>query len=239
MPIFDHSLIISFITLSFLEIILGIDNLIFIALVVYKLPKNIKKTARIFGLSLALIIRILMLLTLSWIMGLTEPLFTIFRAEISWKSILLILGGLFLMAKSGYELYGDIIKGGVEDDKKDAKKPHNKKSLLLAILQISMIDFVFSFDSVITAVGMTNNIQLIISAVIVSMIVMLICSEYISDFLAKYPSLKIIALAFIFLVGVILFADGFNIEIEKTYLYFALFFTLGVEIINIIANKRV
>lgn len=102
-----------------------------------------------------------------------------------------------------------------------------------------MIDFVFSFDSVITAVGMTNNIQLIISAVIVSMIVMLICSEYISDFLAKYPSLKIIALAFIFLVGVILFADGFNIEIEKTYLYFALFFTLGVEIINIIANKRV
>ena len=239
MPIFDHSLIISFITLSFLEIILGIDNLIFIALVVYKLPKNIKKTARIFGLSLALIIRILMLLTLSWIMGLTEPLFTIFRAEISWKSILLILGGLFLMAKSGHELYGDIISGGVEDDKKDAKKPHNKKSLLLAILQISMIDFVFSFDSVITAVGMTNNIQLIISAVIVSMIVMLICSEYISDFLAKYPSLKIIALAFIFLVGVILFADGFNIEIEKTYLYFALFFTLGVEIINIIANKRV
>ena len=239
MPIFDHSLIISFITLSFLEIILGIDNLIFIALVVYKLPKNIKKTARIFGLSLALIIRILMLLTLSWIMGLTEPLFTIFRSEISWKSILLILGGLFLMAKSGYELYGDIINGGVEDDKKDAKKPHNKKSLLLAILQISMIDFVFSFDSVITAVGMTNNIQLIISAVIVSMIVMLICSEYISDFLAKYPSLKIIALAFIFLVGVILFADGFNIEIEKTYLYFALFFTLGVEIINIIANKRV
>lgn len=235
----DYSIIISFFTLSFLEIILGIDNLIFIALVVHKLPKNIKKTARIFGLSLALIIRILMLLTLSWIMGLTEPLFTIFRAEISWKSILLILGGLFLMAKSGHELYGDIINGGVEDDKKDAKKPHHKKSLLLAILQISMIDFVFSFDSVITAVGMTNNIQLIISAVIVSMIVMLICSEYISDFLAKYPSLKIIALAFIFLVGVILFADGFNIEIEKTYLYFALFFTLGVEIINIIANKRV
>lgn len=242
MPIFDYSLILSFITLSFLEIILGIDNLIFIALVVYKLPKELKKTARVFGLSLALVIRILMLLTLSWVMKLTKPLFTIFEVDISWKSILLILGGLFLIVKSGIELYGDI-KNGVSSHHNEEKGNKNdkvtkKSSLTMAILQISMIDFVFSFDSVITAVGMTNNIPLIVSAIVVSMIVMLLCSEHISNFLAKYPSLKIIALAFIFLVGVILFADGFGVEIEKGYLYFALFFTLGVEIINIIAKKR-
>jgi predicted tellurium resistance membrane protein TerC len=234
----DYSLVVSFITLSFLEIILGIDNLIFIAIVVHKLPKAMKKTARIFGLSLALIIRVIMLLALSWVMTLTKPLISLSFADISWKSILLICGGLFLIIKSAVEIKNEFQE--VEHSHSTNNKENHKqqKSMLMAIAQISLIDFVFSFDSVITAVGMTNNIPLIVAAIIVSMLVMLACSEHISNFLTKYPSLKIIALAFIFLVGAILVADGFSIEINKTYLYFALFFTRGVEILNIIAKKR-
>lgn len=236
---FDYSLVISFITLSFLEIILGIDNLIFIAIVVHKLPKAMKKTARIFGLSLALVIRVIMLLALSWIMTLTKPLISLSFADISWKSILLICGGLFLIIKSTIEIKNEFQEAENSHSATSNKENHKQqKSMLMAIAQISLIDFVFSFDSVITAVGMTNNIPLIVAAIIVSMLVMLACSEHISNFLTKYPSLKIIALAFIFLVGTILVADGFSIEINKTYLYFALFFTLGVEILNIIAKKR-
>ncbi len=235
----DYSIIFTFFTLTFLEIILGIDNLIFIALVVYKLPQNFKKTARIFGLSLALIIRIIMLFTLSWVMSLTKPIFSIINIDISWKSLLLIAGGLFLMVKSGAELYNDVAFGISTEEKKPANNSiASKSSLSSAILQISAIDFVFSFDSIITAVGMTDDIPIIIAAIVVSMLVMLATSQHLSNFLTKYPSLKIIAISFIFLVGVILFSDGLGFEIDKAYLYFALFFTLGVEIINIVARKK-
>lgn len=238
MEFIGYELILSFVTLTLLEIILGIDNLIFISLVTYKLPKKSRNKARIFGLSLALIIRILMLLTLSWIMTLTEPLFYIGEAGFSFKNFLLISGGLFLIVKSGYEITNDVFSktdpSGAKND--DAKS--SQKTLLAAVLQITLIDFIFSFDSVITAVAMTNNIPIIIAAIIISMIIMLFSSEKISHFLTNYPSLKIIALALIFMVGIILLADGFHLHISKTYLYFSLFFTLSVEILNIIAKKR-
>lgn len=236
MEFIGHELILSFIMLTLLEIVLGIDNLVFISLVTYKLPKKNRRKARIFGLSLALIIRILMLLTLSWIMSLTEPLFYIGHIGFSFKNFLLISGGLFLIVKSGYEIAQDVFFG--DEEEPEITKKSAAKTMMAAILQITLIDFVFSFDSVITAVAMTNNIPIIVAAIVISMIIMIISSESITKFLVEYPSLKIIALALIFMVGVILLADGFHIHISKTYLYFSLFFTLSVEVLNIISKKR-
>lgn len=233
---FSYDIILSLITLTFLEIILGIDNLIFIALVVQKLPKKNRRNARIFGLSMALIIRVLMLLALSWVMSLTKPIFSIGENGISFKNILLILGGLFLIIKSGLEIYNDVF--GIEHEEKETKKVNVAKNTIGAIIQIIIVDFVFSFDSVITAVGMTDNIPVIVVAIVISMIVMLLASESITHFLKTYPSLKIIALAFIFMIGAILLIDGLNFNVSKGYLYFALFFTMVVEVLNIMAKKR-
>ena len=237
MELAESSIFLSLFILTFLEIILGIDNLIFIALVVCKLPQNTRKSARILGLALALIIRVLMLMALSWVMTLTEPLFYIADLGFSFKNFLQIFGGFFLIVKSGWEICGDIF----------AAKSHNKgeaevatvgQSFLSAVLQITLIDFIFSFDSIVTAIGMTNNIPVIVIAMVIAMFLMIVASGYISEFLNKYPSLKIVALAFIFMVGAILVADGFYIHISKGYLYFSLFFTLAVELINIASKKR-
>lgn len=238
MEFVGYDLIFSLATLTFLEIILGIDNLIFISLVTYKLPKKSRNKARVFGLSLALIIRVLMLLTLSWIMTLTEPLFYLMDHGFSFKNFLLIIGGLFLVVKSSYEIINDVFFHSTNNHKDSHDQSDDKKNILAAILQITLIDFIFSFDSVITAVAMTNNIPIMIAAIVISMIIMLFSSEKISSFLAHYPSLKIVALAFIFMVGAILLCDGFNWHISKTYLYFALFFTLAIETLNIIARKK-
>ncbi len=236
MEFLSTEILLSFITLTILEIILGIDNLIFISLVTGKLPKKDRQKARVFGLSLALVIRVLMLLTLSWIITLTKPLFHIGSLGFSFKSLLLLSGGIFLIIKSGHEIYNDVFLALTHEN--ESSKSRVKTTMTMAIAQIILVDFIFSFDSVITAVAMTNNLYVIIAAIVISMIVMLISSESISSFLVKYPSLKIIALALIFLVGVILVADGFEVKISKTYLYFSLFFTLSVEILNIIAKKR-
>ncbi len=236
MDILTYDIFFSLLTLTFLEIILGIDNLIFIALVVQKLPQKQRKTSRLVGLSLAFVIRILMLLTLSWIMSLTEPLFYLGENGFSFKNFLLIFGGLFLVVKSGWEIASDVLFGLNHD--KEEKKVNVGKNMLAAILQITLIDFVFSFDSVITAIGMTSNIPVIVTAITISMIVMLMASEKINYFLQTYPSLKVVALSFIFMVGVILIADGIHMPISKGYLYFSLFFTLAVESLNIAARKR-
>lgn len=237
MELLTYDIFFGLVTLTFLEIILGIDNLIFIAIVVHKLPRESRQTARVFGLSLALIIRILMLLTLTWVMSLTEPLFYIGELGFSFKNFLLIFGGLFLIGKSGWEIFSDVTEGLNAVTEKE-KKMRVGKTMVAAILQITLIDFVFSFDSVITAIGMTNNIPVIVTAIIISMIIMLMASEKINHFLHAYPSLKIVALAFIFMVGVILLADGLHMHISKGYLYFSLFFTLVVESLNIVARKK-
>ena len=236
MDLLTYDILFSLLTLTFLEIILGIDNLIFISLAVAKLPPKSRKQARIFGLSLALLIRVAMLFGLSWVMSLTEPLFYIMGLGFSFKNFLLIFGGLFLIVKSGWEIASDVFFGMHES--KEEKKINAAKNMIAAILQISLIDFVFSFDSVITAIAMTNNIPVIVTAVVISMIVMLVASESIHHFLQTYPSLKVVALAFIFMVGVILLADGLHIHISKGYLYFSLFFTMTVESLNILARKR-
>ena len=236
MDIFTYDILFSLLTLTFLEIILGIDNLIFITLVVQKLPVKFRKTASAFGLSLAFIIRILMLFALSWVMSLTEPLFHIGEVGFSHKDFLLIAGGVFLIVKSGGEIARDAFFG--IHPSKENKEIRVGETFLAAVLQITLIDFIFSFDSVITAVGMTSNIPVIITAIVIAMIVMFFASSFVSGFLAKYPSLKIVALAFIFMVGVILLADGLHMHISKGYLYFSLFFTLVVESINIVARKK-
>lgn len=236
MSFFSYETLLSLATITFLEIILGIDNLVFIAIVVSKLQQKNRHIARVFGLTLAFVIRVLMLLALSWVMTLTEPLFFIGADGISFKDILLISGGLFLIVKSGWEIRGDVLHG-LHTSKEEAKI-NVGKTIFAAILQISLIDFVFSFDSIITAVGMTNNIQVIITAVVISMILMLFALEKINYFLQTYPSLKVVALAFIFMVGVILLSDGIHMHISKGYLYFSLFFTLAVECLNILARKR-
>lgn len=235
MDFLTYDTLLSLVTLTFLEIVLGIDNLIFIALAVAKLPARDRKVARPFGLALALVIRILMLMTLSWVMGLTDPLFFLGEVGFSFKNFLLIFGGMFLIGKSGLEIFNDVF--GIHDTKEE-KKVNAAKNMIAAILQITLIDFIFSFDSIITAVGMTNNIPVMVVAIIISMILMLIASEKISYFLHAYPSLKIVALAFIFMIGVILLADGVHMPISKGYLYFALFFTITVESLNIVARRR-
>jgi len=235
MELIGYDLLFNLVTLTFLEIILGIDNLIFIALIVQKLPQRYRKSARIFGLSLAFIIRILMLMALSWVMTLTEPLFSIEGHGFSVKDMLLVLGGLFLIFKSGIEIASDVFGGSSHSKDKDIRVP---KGFFGAVVQISVIDFIFSFDSIITAIGITNNIPIIVAAVVISMLLMFVASGIISEFLGKYPALKIVALAFIFMVGMILLADGVHLHIEKAYLYFSLFFTLAVESLNIAARKR-
>jgi predicted tellurium resistance membrane protein TerC len=236
MDILTYDIFFSLLTLTFLEIILGIDNLIFISLVVQKLPVKLRKTASAMGLSMALLMRIGLLFALSWVMSLTEPVLNLGHISFSHKDFLLIAGGVFLIVKSGGEIARDAFFKATTT--KDGKKIRVGDTFLAAVLQITAIDFVFSFDSVITAVGMTNNIPVIVTAISIAMFVMFFSSTYISGFLATYPSLKIVALAFIFMVGVILLADGLHMHISKGYLYFSLFFTMTVESINILARKR-
>ncbi len=234
--LFSPELLLSFITLSFLEIILGIDNLIFIAIVVSSLPQRYRNKARYIGISLALVMRVIMLFLLSWMIGMTEPLFTIEGVSVSFKDLLLISGGVFLMVKSGLEIYNDVRH--IQKESSLSKKIIAKESFSSAVMQIVAVDFIFSFDSIITAIGMTTNIPIIVAAVVVAMTVMLFASDKISQILSTYPSLKIMALAFIFMIGVILLADGLSLEISKGYLYFSLFFAIAVEYLNILAGRN-
>lgn len=227
MDFFNYDTILSLATLTGLEIVLGIDNVIFIALIVQHLEKNIRRRARFIGLSLALLIRILMLFFATWIMQLTYPLFTIFSFSVSGRSLMLIFGGLFLIVKTimeFLEMFG----------KKQQKEPNKNKnsSFLNVIVQIIFIDIILSFDSIITAVGLSNNFSIMVVAVAIAMVIMLISSSTIGNFIYSNPSIKVLALAFIGLVGVMLFLHGFDIVFNKGYLYFAMFFSSLVEILN-------
>ncbi len=228
------------VVLSLLEIVLGIDNIIFISIVTDKLPAEKKRKARNTGLVLALIVRLFLLSIVSMIMGMTEELFVVFGKKITGQSLVLLVGGLFLIYKSTSEMHSTI-KGNHEDDVKV------KSKLSAVILQIVMIDIVFSFDSVITAIGMTNEIGkgghgnpmvIIFGAVIISMIIMLIFAKSISDFINQRPTIKMIALAFLVTVGIILIAEAFGEEVPKGYIYFAMVYSLIVEFINIKMRKN-
>jgi predicted tellurium resistance membrane protein TerC len=223
---------ISLLTLTLLEIVLGIDNIIFISIITDRLPKESQKRTRTIGLMLALIMRIILLSFITYIIQLKEPLFTITKFEVSVRDVILFLGGTFLLAKSVSEIHGKV-EGSHEHEV--SKK---KQSFAQVILQILLLDIVFSFDSILTAVGLSNQLPIMITAVVISMIVMIYFVEIISRFINKHPTLQVLALSFLILIGFMLILDGFHFEIPKGYIYFALFFSVMVEMINMKLRKK-
>lgn len=221
-------IIIALITLIALEIVLGIDNIIFISILSDKLEPRLQNKARITGLALAMITRVLLLFSLTLIMKLTTPLFTIIGNEISGRDIILIAGGLFLLAKSTFEIHDKL-----EGDEKKGKVKTKKVSFGGIIVQITLLDIVFSLDSVITAIGMANQLWIMVTAVIAAVIFMMFSSAAISSFVLKHPTIKILALSFLLLIGIALIAEGFDQHISKGYIYFAMAFSVFVEMINI------
>lgn len=224
---------IAFATLCALEIVLGIDNIVFISILTNKLPEAQRGKARQTGLALALVMRLLLLFSISWMMQLTTPLFTVLSQDISGRDLILLLGGLFLIYKSVKEIHHKVEESGAAASD---SKPVSYSSV---IGQIVLIDLVFSLDSVITAVGMVDRIEIMIGAVIVSMVVMLISAAPISDFVNRHPAIKVLALAFLIMIGVALIGQGLDFKIPKGYIYFSMAFALAVEMINIRIGSRV
>ena len=230
--ILDSQIWIGLLTLTALEIVLGIDNIVFISIVAGRLPDKSQKKARLLGLASAMIMRVLLLLTLSWIMRLTEPLFAVGNFGVSGRALILIAGGLFLLAKSTREIHHRI-EGG---DKHGTGAI--RASFSAVLLQIALLDAVFSLDSVITAVGMVDEIAVMIVAVILAVAVMMIFAEPISRFIDRHPTMKMLALSFLLLIGVNLIGEGVGFHIPKGYTYFAMGFSLLVEMLNLKMRKR-
>jgi predicted tellurium resistance membrane protein TerC len=228
----DPQALIALLTLTILEIVLGIDNIIFISILSGKLPKEQQKKGRLVGLSLAMITRILLLFSISLIVKLTEPFFTIFEIGISGRDLILILGGLFLLAKSTMEIHSKL-EG--EEEHHDVKV---KASFMSVIIQILLLDVVFSLDSVITAIGMANDLEVMIIAVVIAVIFMMFFSGSISDFVEDHPTIKILALSFLLLIGFSLIVEGLHQHIPKGYIYFAMAFSVFVEMLNLKMRKK-
>ena len=224
---------IALLTLTFLEVVLGIDNIIFISIVSNKLPKEQQARARNIGLSLALFFRIGLLLGIKWIIGFSNPLFSPFDHPISGRDIILAAGGLFLIAKSIREMNQKLEPNGEISVNKSIGK-----SLVSIIIQIILLDIIFSFDSILTAIGLVDEIILIVIAVIIALFIMMSFAGKISNFIAKHPSLEILALSFLILIGFTLLAESLGHHIPKGYIYFAMFFSLGVEIVSIRTQKK-
>jgi predicted tellurium resistance membrane protein TerC len=218
---------IALVTLTFLEIVLGVDNVIFISILAGKLPANQQKKARQVGLGLAMFMRIALLASLAWIVKLTAPLFAVWGHEVSGRDLILLLGGLFLLGKATFEIH-DKLEG--ETGHAAAKVAPTFASV---IVQILLLDIVFSLDSVITAVGMANDLAVMITAVVVAVGVMMVAAGTISDFVERHPTVKMLALSFLLLIGLSLVADGFHQHIPKGYIYFAMGFSVFVEMINL------
>ncbi len=219
---------VAFLTLTALEIVLGIDNIIFISILVSRLPKHQQPKARFFGLALAMGTRILLLLSISWVMRLTTDLFHVFGEGFSGRDLILFFGGLFLLFKSTTEIYHSL--EGEEDGQAGGGKVYGFMGI---IVQIAIIDIIFSLDSVITAVGLVDNVPVMVAAIVISVIVMMLSAGTISDFIDKHPSLKVLALSFLIVVGTVLIAEAFDVHVPKGYVYFAMAFSLAVEAINI------
>jgi predicted tellurium resistance membrane protein TerC len=227
----DPQIWIALATLTFLEIVLGVDNIIFISILSGKLPPPQQPKARRLGLLGAMVTRVLLLFSLAWIIRLTRPWFTVLGQEISGRDLILILGGLFLLAKSTYEIH-DRLEGG---DEHGARRVH--ASFTSVIIQIMLLDIVFSLDSVITAVGMVDSLWVMVTAVIVAVIIMMWAAEPISDFVHRHPTVKMLALSFLLLIGLSLLLEGFDHHIPKGYIYFAMGFSVFVEAINLRIRK--
>ncbi len=224
---------IALLTLTALEIVLGIDNIVFISILTGKLPPQQQRRGRLLGLAAAMIMRVALLLTINWIQNLTRPLFTVLGQEISGRDLILLGGGLFLLVKATGEIFEKL-----ELPEEEAKPRRMAGSFGGVILQIMLLDVVFSLDSVITAVGMAQHLVVMVSAVVVAVIVMMVFAGRVSRFIEKHPSMKVLALSFLLLIGVVLVADGLGQHINKGYVYFAMAFSLLVEIINIRVRRR-
>ncbi|MBN1495323.1 MAG: TerC family protein [Spirochaetes bacterium] len=226
--------IIALATLTFLEIVLGIDNIIFISIITNKLPNAQKKKGRAMGLALALVFRIILLVSLTWMVkNLTTVLFTVFGSGFSIREVILFLGGLFLLGKSTHEIH---LK--MENVSREEKGGAKAARFMSVIVQIAMLDIVFSFDSILTAIGLTDRLPVMIAAVVIAMIIMLVFSGRVADFIHKNPTLEILALSFLILIGFMLVLEGFHYEIPKGYIYFAVFFSLCVELLNMKLRKN-
>jgi predicted tellurium resistance membrane protein TerC len=224
---------LAFVTLTALEIVLGIDNIIFISILVGRLPKAQQARARFIGLTLAMVMRILLLLSIAWIMKLTAPWFAVLGNEISGRDLILIGGGAFLLAKSTTEIHASL----------EGEEAHGRGTVPVSfaalLVQIAIIDIVFSLDSVITAVGLAEQVEVMIAAIVVAVGVMMVAAAPINAFVDRHPTVKMLALSFLILVGVALIADGFGLHIPKGYIYFAMAFSLGVEMLNLRLRRRV
>lgn len=220
-------------TLTALEIVLGIDNVIFLSVLIARLPAEQAKRARQIGLALALVFRILLLSVLVWLIGLTAPVVTAFGLSLSWRDLILIGGGLFLIAKATHEIHAE-----VESREGAASDKPAPNAFAWVILQVVVVDLVFSLDSIITAIGMAQDIEIMVAAVIIACAVMYVSSGPVARFVADYPTTKMLALAFLVLIGVSLVADGFSFHIPRGYIYFAILFSAAVELFNILAKRN-
>lgn len=219
-------------TLTALEIVLGIDNIVFISVLVGRLPAHQRNKARTLGLALAMVTRILLLLTLTWIMTLIAPIFHVFKNEISGRDIILLAGGLFLLAKSTHEIHVSL------EGKSLSAKAKVTRNLVAILIQIAVLDIVFSLDSVITAVGLADHIPVMILAIVIAVAVMMLSARVIGNFVDTHPTIKMLALSFLLLVGFSLMGEGLDLHIPKGYIYFAMAFSLGVEILNLKVRER-
>jgi len=227
----DPQVWIALATLTALEIVLGIDNIIFISILVARLPQAQRNSARVIGLGLAMGTRILLLLSLAWIMKLTAPLFTVFAQEISGRDLILLTGGLFLLWKSTFEIHNSL---------EGSEEGHTAKAagFMSVLVQIAILDIVFSLDSVITAVGLVDQVEVMITAIVIAVLVMMFAAKPIGDFVDEHPTLKILALSFLILVGVSLIGEAFDMHIPKGYIYFSMAFSVGVEMLNLRMRKQ-
>ncbi|MET0772611.1 MAG: TerC family protein [Candidatus Limnocylindrales bacterium] len=223
---------IALITLTALEVVLGIDNIVFISILAGKLPPEQRQRARQVGLFAAMGMRILLLLAIGWVVGLTEPLFSIAGRDVSGRDLILLGGGLFLLAKATWEIHGRL------EGEEHATNVKAATSFASVIVQIMLLDIVFSLDSVITAVGMSNQLPVMIAAVVIAVLVMLLASSAVSELIERHPTLKMLALSFLLLIGVVLVAEGLGQHIEKGYIYFAMAFSVLVEFLNIRASRK-
>jgi predicted tellurium resistance membrane protein TerC len=229
----DPAAWISFLTLTFLEIVLGIDNIIFLSILVSKLPRELQPRGRILGLAFAMVTRIGLLFSLVWLISLTEPWFTVLGEEISGRDLILFAGGLFLLVKSVNEIHGAL---------EGAEQPHGqvklRTKLLWVAVQIGLVDIVFSLDSVLTAVGLANHLPVMVAAIVIAVLVMMFLARPIHEFIEQHPTIKILALSFLILIGIALIGESLDFHIPKGYLYFAMAFSVGVEMINIRMRRR-
>jgi predicted tellurium resistance membrane protein TerC len=223
---------IALLTLTALEIVLGIDNIIFISILVSRLPREKRDKARVLGLGLAMVTRIMLLLSITWVMRLTTPFFAVFGREISGRDLILIIGGLFLLWKSTMEIHESL------EGEEETRSARAAAGFMAILAQIAVLDIVFSLDSVITAVGLANDVMVMVLAIMIAVLVMMFSSRSIGEFVDRHPTIKVLALSFLVMIGVTLIVEGFGLHIPKGYIYFAMAFSVSVEMLNIRMRKK-